>query len=353
MTANLKRYVLGERVTEWPAGSWNRIADAVERVLPNEPPIERGGATQNVIPVKNTSTTDIPKGGVMMPTGSLLDIADGDRTANYAAMLEVDVPTLANGAESTYMIAVSGVDRGVIGSGVLMGPVWSRVNVRDTSDKYAQVIDADATMLESTASGSRARIIAKEPGLGEVWALILLAPYRLRIRKGVTQGTITGGGSGTVDIYQNGTDVLEDNFVSLDWLHGGEDIDPGINVIAVDFEDENIFTIIVSDCNPEPAPAPPGSGDAITASTTQTQLEGQLNYRVNHVTVCANANDTVTLIAAVQGEDIYIKNSGAQTLQIFPFTSDKIDGGSVDASVTLAAGASVHYFAVTNTEWLS
>jgi len=93
--------------------------------------------------------------------------------------------------------------------------------------------------------------------------------------------------------------------------------------------------------------------DAITASTTQTQGQGALVSDINIVSVCANANDTVTLPSAASGMTIYIRNNGAQTLQIFPASGDAINGGAADASVTLAAGASVTYRAADSTNWYS
>jgi hypothetical protein len=91
----------------------------------------------------------------------------------------------------------------------------------------------------------------------------------------------------------------------------------------------------------------------ITASTTQTQGQQALTTDINIVSTCANANDVVTLPAAVAGMVIYIRNNGAQTLQIFPASGDNINGTGVDASVTLVAGASVTYRTADVTNWYS
>ena len=360
----LKRFTIGERFKEFPGNSWNDIADFVE--APDRPhPIEDSAENAfGIIGVKNVSATVIiPKGGIMQPTGSMLAVdGQADFAANSGPMVKVDVPTLSTGAEATYMIATHPIGPGLTGGGILSGSIWGRVDVRDATDKYAQVVNSDATKLESTASASRARIIAKEIGTGEKWVLILLAPYRLRIRKGIVNNTagqtkIAAGGSGTVDVYVGGVDTGEENTWHLDWLHGSnpdtQDIDTDIRAIAADFEDDNKFTIFAGDCNALPTPAPPGDGNNITASTTQTQGNGVLNYRVNNVTVCANTNDTVTMISCDQGTDCIIKNNGAQTLQVFPKSGDKIDAGAVDASTTQAAGAMVRYHAVDNTQWIS
>ena len=93
--------------------------------------------------------------------------------------------------------------------------------------------------------------------------------------------------------------------------------------------------------------------NAITASTTQSQGQGALTKTINRVTVCANANDVVTLPNNVAGRVCIIINRGAQTLQIFPASGDSINTGSVDASTTLAAAAKVEFVAIDGTIWES
>lgn len=82
-----------------------------------------------------------------------------------------------------------------------------------------------------------------------------------------------------------------------------------------------------------------GTESDITASTTQSQGEGALTKALNEVSTVANTNDTVTLPTAAAGLPCLIINNGANILQIFPASGDAINGGSVDAAITLAAGA--------------
>jgi len=89
----------------------------------------------------------------------------------------------------------------------------------------------------------------------------------------------------------------------------------------------------------------------ITASTTQTQGQGPLTKDINEISVCANANDTVTMPAAVAGLTITIINNGAQTLKIFPASGDQFSGSAADAAVTLATTANVRYTAINATLW--
>ena len=74
---------------------------------------------------------------------------------------------------------------------------------------------------------------------------------------------------------------------------------------------------------------------------------------VNHVTVCANANDVVTLPSAHAGRRCIVANDGAQTLQVFPASGDAIDAGAADASTTIAAGKRRIFWALNATTWIS
>ena len=89
----------------------------------------------------------------------------------------------------------------------------------------------------------------------------------------------------------------------------------------------------------------------VTAATTQTQGQQPLTKRMNIVGTVANANDVVTLPPAAQGRQVLVRNEGANTLQIFPASGDRVNGGSVDASVTLAASTGLTLEAVDATDW--
>ena len=90
----------------------------------------------------------------------------------------------------------------------------------------------------------------------------------------------------------------------------------------------------------------------VTASTTQTQGQGPLTADVNEVATVANANDTVTLPAAVAGLRIVVINNGANTLRIFPALGDNL-GAGVNTATTLASGSNVVYQAYDATNWES
>ena len=99
--------------------------------------------------------------------------------------------------------------------------------------------------------------------------------------------------------------------------------------------------------------APRSVESGITAATTQSQGQGPLTREINHVGTVANANDVVTLPAAFLGAHCVIYNRGANTLQVFPASGDRVDGASVDASFTIAANGSIDLDAIDATDWFS
>tara|TARA_R110002096_G_C14661938_1_gene728436 strand:- start:29176 stop:29841 length:666 start_codon:yes stop_codon:yes gene_type:complete len=90
---------------------------------------------------------------------------------------------------------------------------------------------------------------------------------------------------------------------------------------------------------------------AISASVTQTQGQQPLTSRINDVGTVSNANDVVTLPTAIAALEVVVINEGANALQVFPATSDDIDGGATNASTTVAVGAVAHFYATDAVSW--
>lgn len=95
--------------------------------------------------------------------------------------------------------------------------------------------------------------------------------------------------------------------------------------------------------------------DTITAGSTQTQGGATaLTAGMNRVTISGTDGDGVKLPLASPGAEVVIINADAtETIQVWPNTSDTIDGGSADAvdAVSLAAGNVRRYVAVDGTDW--
>ena len=92
----------------------------------------------------------------------------------------------------------------------------------------------------------------------------------------------------------------------------------------------------------------------ITASATQAQGQVPLGHGLNQITTVATASDACTLPPALAGLECTVANDAAvNTMNLFPASGDKINGGSVDAAVTLAAGKRLILLALDGTTWIS
>lgn len=78
-----------------------------------------------------------------------------------------------------------------------------------------------------------------------------------------------------------------------------------------------------------------------------------ISAEYNNVTVVATAGDSVVLPVAVAGLRAFIKNNGASNLAVFPSTGGTIDGGSANASITLAPGTTRMFSAINGTDYES
>ena len=95
--------------------------------------------------------------------------------------------------------------------------------------------------------------------------------------------------------------------------------------------------------------------DSITAGSTQTQAGATaLTGTFNRVTVSGTNGDGVKLPAAVAGLEVTIDNAdAAQTIDVWPATGNKIEGGSDNAvdPTSIQFGTSRTYFCVDGDNW--
>lgn len=96
------------------------------------------------------------------------------------------------------------------------------------------------------------------------------------------------------------------------------------------------------------------SATGITAHAGGAQASATaLTVEINNISTVATAGDSVKLPAAVAGKHVYIKNSGATALDIFPASSDSIDALAVNLAVRIQPGASIHFYAKDAIVWES
>ena len=88
-----------------------------------------------------------------------------------------------------------------------------------------------------------------------------------------------------------------------------------------------------------------------TANTGSVQGNNPITTEVYELSVVANSGDSCTLPSAVAGQMIFIANNGANSADVFPAYGDKIDGGSANAALALAAGSNRIYICQDATDW--
>lgn len=95
-----------------------------------------------------------------------------------------------------------------------------------------------------------------------------------------------------------------------------------------------------------------GGYETATAGTTQTQAGATaLTGAINYVTT-GNASDGVMLPSGrTAGSIVYIVNSSAAALNVYPATGGKINNGSANAAKALAANMSGAYISLGSENW--
>lgn len=99
-------------------------------------------------------------------------------------------------------------------------------------------------------------------------------------------------------------------------------------------------------------------GGALVSGLTAKAGGGQagatlLAGAVNIVAVSATAGDSVRLPPAGVGDEVWVRNNGAASSNVFPQSGGKIDNGAVDAALALAAAKTAHLKCVAAGEWIA
>lgn len=82
----------------------------------------------------------------------------------------------------------------------------------------------------------------------------------------------------------------------------------------------------------------------IIAGTTQTQAGATaLTGAVNVIGTVGTTSDGVILPVAEVGDSVFVRNGGANTAKVYPPLGGAVNGGTANAAVTLASGASTTF----------
>ena len=92
----------------------------------------------------------------------------------------------------------------------------------------------------------------------------------------------------------------------------------------------------------------------IVAKASGTQATGtKLTTAINRIVTCLTDGDSVVLPVAVQGMEVFVRNSGTKSAQVYGTSPATINGVATATGVALASGASARYYAITSAVWVS
>lgn len=94
--------------------------------------------------------------------------------------------------------------------------------------------------------------------------------------------------------------------------------------------------------------------DTITATAGGTKAAAFALTRTNsHITVCATANDSVLLPAAITGSRITVRNDGVANLAMFGKNTDTINGVATGTATVLAPAKATELICYTRGAWFT
>ncbi len=94
-----------------------------------------------------------------------------------------------------------------------------------------------------------------------------------------------------------------------------------------------------------------GGVASITAGTTQTQAGATEATGSTNIVTTGNANDGVVLTARNPGDTVYIINTSAVALKVYPPSGAAINGGSANAAVVAKANSTTAFVCGSSTVW--
>lgn len=146
---------------------------------------------------------------ILRLTTPVVTVADNANAPYNAVDFKGDTPDADTKANFAVLQGPAPADRAR--PAVVIGATWCKVNILDAAHQFATSIDADDTKLESSTAG--VRILWKETGTGDKWAIVLLgtAPGGMNVIHGLAVGAMSAS-THTIDNVEliNGADPRDD-----------------------------------------------------------------------------------------------------------------------------------------------
>lgn len=166
------------------ARDWNSFLDAAEWVKSETGPGSKRSTRQatfkkrpGVVKVKNVSGVALPQFSIVGVRSEIFDPAVNIGEFKREPSFKVEAPNCIEhpGKFGVLLDPLSAGIPGNVGEAVFSGVVQARVLICNAGHEFCDVKDNDTTALISTNRLGGAQILARQPGLGSVWALIRIS----------------------------------------------------------------------------------------------------------------------------------------------------------------------------------
>jgi len=176
--------------------------------------VGRAGSGTNVVQVRNDSGVDRDRVDVLGIDGPVIDPADNLPAFKNGIVLKGVTPSEPT-HEGCFVVLLQPLADGRIGWGMVSGVTVAKVDYTESTGRCAEVKDGDAGSLRAVPSGS-AFILWPRSGTGVEWAVILLAPGRIRhflfeLKTDLEKRTLRSGPAETATAYLIDPETLDTN----------------------------------------------------------------------------------------------------------------------------------------------
>ncbi len=199
-----KRLPIGGSIGQFPAGTVNAhtLADLRDSAYtPDVPPPPPAIAKSPVHALLYwTGAARVPPGATVALFDVLVEPST-DASVPFYGLRYKAREFVALDDTDLFAVTLETIEPNGVGAGIVPNAWWAKVRV-DDADHTQAALPTAGTLLESSATGGF-KIIYKEPGLGEKWAIILIGTEKRRLIRGQSVGAQAGG------------TILIDNVVAL------------------------------------------------------------------------------------------------------------------------------------------
>lgn len=174
--------------------------------------------TGNVCLVKNNTTSNLKRFNVL-GIGAPIITASANED-EFKRLLTVKGETPSSTYFGKFVVLLENIPAGEMGRGQLAGVVQCYIDVKYTHHRYADLDGSEVDHLDSCLNGS-ACILTPITSTGLQWCLVRLGlDAHGRTYEATSDGTISSGSSGTVSVYDAGSDSGENVTAYLNWMEG-------------------------------------------------------------------------------------------------------------------------------------